>query len=74
MKRFIIISMFLVATASGWAQFAGGNGTAANPYQITTATHLNNVRYYLSSHFILNNDINMKGTAYAANWIPIGDM
>ena len=38
-------------------EFAGGNGTLYNPYQIENATHLNNVRNHLGAAYVLNNDI-----------------
>jgi len=60
--------------------FAGGNGTVANPYQIATAAHLNDVRNYLSSHFIMLNNIDLStatridGTYWngSAGWNPFG--
>jgi hypothetical protein len=66
-------------------EFAGGDGSEANPFQITTAAHLNNVRNYLGSdytdkHFLLMNDIDL--TSYVSSggdgyndgkgWQPIG--
>ncbi|MBQ3498009.1 MAG: hypothetical protein IJA87_02660 [Clostridia bacterium] len=61
--------------------FAGGNGTAENPYKISTTAHLNNVRYYLDSHFILINDIVFTSEDYLSgglfyslpHFVPIGD-
>jgi hypothetical protein len=50
--------------------FAGGHGTETNPYQIKNAVQLNRIRYYLGSHFVLLNDIDL--SSYI-NWIPIGD-
>jgi hypothetical protein len=35
--------------------FAGGSGTAADPFQNTNWHHLNNVRHHRGSHFILMN-------------------
>jgi hypothetical protein len=62
--------------------FAGGNGTTENPYQIADWWHLDNVRNYLSSHFIVINDLNFNSIGYTelasviANegkgWQPIG--
>ena len=66
-------------------EFAGGDGSEANPFQITTAAHLNNIRNYQGSthtdkHFLLMNDIDL--TDYLASggdgyndgkgWLPIG--
>ena len=62
--------------------FAGGNGTAEDPYQIADWYHLDNVRNYLSSHFIVINDLDFSSFGYTelasatANeekgWEPIG--
>jgi len=62
--------------------FAGGNGTAENPYRIADWWHLDNVRNYLSSHFIVINDLDSNSVGYTelasatANegngWQPIG--
>ena len=63
-------------------EFAGGDGSAVNPYQIANWNHLNNVRYHLGDHFILMNDLDSYTDSYAdiagtgANagkgWQPIG--
>jgi hypothetical protein len=57
-------------------EFAGGNGSSGNPYQITTASNLNNVRNHLGSYFILNSNIDLSGTTYndqsGDGWEPIG--
>jgi len=62
--------------------FAGGNGTIDNPYQIADWYHLDNVRNYLSNHFIVINDLDSNSIGYTelasatANdgkgWQPIG--
>ena len=62
--------------------FAGGNGTAEDPYQIADWYYLDNVRNYLSSHFIVINDLDSNSIGYTelasatANegkgWEPIG--
>lgn len=52
-----------------YGQFAGGSGTAQDPYRIATAAHLDKVRHYLSAHFIMISDIDLGGT----NWLPIDD-
>ena len=44
--------------------FAGGNGTAEDPYQIADWWHLDNVRNYLSSHFIVVNDLDSNSIGY----------
>ena len=45
-----------------------GEGTQENPYLITNAEQLNMVKNHLSSHFILNNDIDLGNTEF----LPIG--
>ncbi len=63
------------------AQFAGGSGTADDPYQITTAAHLSNIRSYPTACFVLCNDIVFTDGDFAAGgafyndgtgWNPIG--
>ena len=69
-------------TANFEPDFAGGDGTSENPFQISTPAHLNNVRYFLTSYFILNNDINLDHATLSAEswydstngWLPIGDL
>jgi len=88
----VVASVFLVTIAliPGMAgcvpdlvkSFAGGHGTEEDPYQITNWHHLNNVRDYLPSHFILMNDLDSTTLGYdelagpTANggkgWQPIG--
>ncbi|MDE6767899.1 MAG: carboxypeptidase regulatory-like domain-containing protein, partial [Eubacterium sp.] len=50
--------------------FAGGDGTEANPYQVSTPEQLNAVRNDLSAHYIQINDIDMSDWG---NWEPIGN-
>lgn len=60
--------------------FAGGNGTAENPYQVATPEQLNEVRNYLSAYFIQICDIDMTDATSengifwndGAGWLPIG--
>ena len=64
--------------------FAGGSGTAGDPYQIANWFHLHNVRDYLDDHFILVNALGSTTAGYAelaspaANqgegWQPIGSL
>lgn len=48
--------------------FAGGDGSKENPYQIATAAQLNAVRNHMDSNFVLINDIDLS----KCNWEPIG--
>lgn len=59
--------------------FAGGNGSAEEPYLIETVYHLNNVRKYLGAehndkHFKLNANLNLDVAPYnsGTGWQPIG--
>jgi len=70
MKKILIqILLFVLLIQTNlFSQFAGGAGTSVSPYQISTVTHLNNVRNYLSSYFILVNNIDVS----SAEFTPIG--
>lgn len=57
-------------SSSDNVKFAGGNGTEANPYQVSIPEQLNAVRNDLSAHYIQINDIDMSNWG---NWEPIGD-
>ena len=60
---------------SSQAQFAGGDGSSGDPYQIATASQLNSVRNYKSAHFIQTADIDLDVAPYntGTGWEPIGD-
>jgi len=49
--------------------FAGGTGTADDPWQIATAEQLDRVRDDLTAHYVLIADIDLSGYD---NWAPIG--
>jgi hypothetical protein len=67
---------------ANFGPFAGGSGTAEDPYQIADWYQLDSVRDYPSSHFILINDLDSTTAGYTklasptANggkgWAPIG--
>ncbi|MDL2261406.1 InlB B-repeat-containing protein [Methanimicrococcus sp. OttesenSCG-928-J09] len=71
----LVAVLFFTATlgTATAVDFKGGEGTSENPYQIETAVQLNGIRDNLSAHYVLKTDINMKGTAYELNWVPIGN-
>ena len=62
----------LSAYAIGDEDFAGGNGTESNPWQIQTAVQLDNVRNNMSdaqmNYFKLMNDIDLHDLALVNNW------
>ena len=80
---FTMPSQNVIVTAN-FAQppFCGGDGTEGAPYQIADWNHLNNVRNYLDSCFILVNNLDLSSIGYTelasatANggkgWLPIG--
>lgn len=67
MKKIFFLSALLGTAISASAQFAGGTGTASDPYQIETAAQLQAVSDYATSCFILNNDIDLTDVT----WTPI---
>jgi len=44
------------------ASFAGGDGSASNPYQISNVSQLQNISSNLSAHYVLINDIDATST------------
>ncbi|WP_217594223.1 S-layer homology domain-containing protein [Cohnella sp. GbtcB17] len=85
-ERWIIVFLVFVlccASFPGWMatggivyaadDFAGGDGTTGDPYQIESADQLDRVRDYLDSHFVLNHDIDMRAFDADHPWEPIGD-
>ncbi len=61
------------------ASFDGGDGTVANPYLISSADQLDNIRNFSDAHFLLTDDINVATWLSLARdsevrengWIPI---
>jgi hypothetical protein len=59
-----------IADAAGEAvRFAGGSGTAGDPWQIATAEQLDLIRSDLSAHYVLIDDVDLSGYE---NWTPVG--
>lgn len=65
----LALLMALTMTAFAENGFAGGNGTAEDPWQIADAEQLNLIRENLGGHYILTADIDLAGYE---NWEPIG--
>jgi len=58
------------STKASSARFSGGgSGTAEDPYQISTADQLDEVRNNLTASYVLTDDIDISGYE---NWVPIG--
>jgi hypothetical protein len=57
------------AVATADTLFAGGAGTADDPWQVATADQLDLIRNDLTAHYILIEDIDLSGYE---NWTPIG--
>jgi len=65
----LVLFALIFLSESAFAAFTGsGSGTEGDPYQITTAAQLDEVKDYLDGNFTLMNDIDLSG----ANWEPIG--
>ncbi len=69
-----IIMVFLLGVLGGCGKkesgpFAGGKGTAEDPWKIATAEQLDHVRDDLKAHYVLTKDIDLSGYQ---NWKPIG--
>ena len=63
--------MLLFAFAGTADAFAGGAGTQASPFWVSTPAHLEMIgsdNFHRSAHYILINDITLTGT-----WTPIGN-
>ena len=57
--------------------FAGGDGSAADPYQISNVTQLQNMSSNLSAHYVLINDIDASNTSTwngGSGFDPVGDL
>lgn len=66
----LFLTISLLSTEKAFAvEFAGGSGTIADPYIITTTEQLDAVRNNLTAYYKLGADIDL--SAYE-NWVPIG--
>lgn len=76
----VLISLMMTLSINSlYPNFAGGSGTEQDPWQISNANHLDNVRNYLGSnhsdkHFILIDDIFLGEAPWntGLGWAPIG--
>lgn len=58
-----------VKDPAGTALYAGGSGTAEDPYHIQTVEQFSNIRRNLKAKFVLDNDLDFSGVK---EWDPIG--
>lgn len=59
------------AVAAEALGFAGGSGTATDPYLVSSAEELDLVRQHLDKHFLQTSDIDL---GQYSNWEPIGSL
>jgi hypothetical protein len=75
--RNILLFAGILSSTGALAQFAGGNGTAKNPYRIVNATQLDAVRNYTGQgkYFVLASDIDLSAylPAGSEGWRPIAN-
>ena len=71
MRTLILTVLAAALPSAAWAEFGGGNGTAANPYIISTTDHMdylaeqvNAGNTYESVYFRLANDLDYSGKTY----------
>lgn len=78
---FYILILFCIKLPI-YAQFSGGSGTAADPYQVATKADLNNIRNFRDKHFIQTANIIFTSADYESGsafynsgklWEPIGN-
>lgn len=56
--------------------FAGGTGAIDDPFLVSNAFHLNNVRFYLNAYFLQTQDIDLNTEPWneGEGWLPIGNV
>jgi len=58
-RIYVLLFVMMAAASLCFAQFAGGDGSMANPYRVTNADELNSVRNYLGANFVQTAYINL---------------
>lgn len=69
MRKFTLLVALIILSGCLYAQFSGGDGTPGNPYRISSADDLNNIRTSMNGYFVQTADIDISGFS---NWEPIG--
>ncbi len=64
-----LAAMLIIPASAETIEFAGGSGTAEDPWQIKTAEQLDLIHNDLTAHYVLIDDIDLSGYE---NWDPIG--
>ncbi|MCD4827842.1 MAG: PKD domain-containing protein [Candidatus Cloacimonetes bacterium] len=75
MKKLSLFVIITLLASVNLSAFAGGDGSAGDPYQVSNVTELQDVGNYLSSHFIQTADIDATATSGwngGEGFIPIG--
>lgn len=69
----LLILLFCLVASTAFAQFGGGSGTLADPYLISSVTHLNNLRgtAYLGKYYRQTSDLNLEKTdpSKVSDWV-----
>ncbi len=71
----VVLAVLVPMLPSGQSVFSGGDGTSANPYQITNAVQLQAMNSDLMASYVLMNDIDCSDTVNwnaGAGFMPIG--
>ncbi|MDG5766031.1 T9SS type A sorting domain-containing protein [Balneolales bacterium ANBcel1] len=70
----LLVSVCIVfAAPTAPAQFSGGDGSMEQPWQISSAAELAEMRSYRDGHFIQIDDISLAIGPLDQTWIPVGD-
>ena len=64
-----LAAMLIIPASAQMTKFAGGSGTAEDPWQINTAEQLDLIHNDLTAHYVLTEDIDLSDYE---NWDPIG--
>lgn len=76
MRKQLTIYLICMAIAGNvFGQFGGGTGTEGDPYIVSTAAHLHNVRNHLNNAliwFLQDSDISLSDYQTGNGWEPIG--
>lgn len=75
--KIALLCLVLICFANPVMGFAGGEGTAEDPYQISNIVELQKMNEYKSSHFVLVNNINADVTRDwngGSGFFPVGNI